>query len=435
MKQSKLEKISEVAGAIGNNLYLRSLRDAFILVIPFLVLGGIAIIFNYVIFSPDGFMLNFMDADTIVKVQALGTRILNGSMNIMSLLVAVLFAYNIANNKGNNEPFMVGIVALAAVFIMQPLSLTVTDAAGSEVVVSGLTTFANFSATGLFVAMITAALSSTLFIKLENKGYFKINLEGNIPPAVKRSFNIMSSIIITLFIVGLGTYIITEVSNLEIYELINKVLQAPLVGVTTSLPGFMLLTFLTNLLFSLGIHPGGIINPILEPPLLVAMQQNVDAYAAGIDIPNIIVLPFRDLYGHIGGTGSTIALIIAIFVASSRKEHKSFAKVALPTSVFNINEPIIFGFPVVFNPLIMIPFIFAPLLNYIVAYLVTSVGLVSKIVVYVPWSMPPFINAFIASGGDIRNTILQIALVAMDVLIWIVFLKLYEKSLDISEEK
>lgn len=430
MKQTKLEKISEIAGSIGNNLYLRSLRDAFILAIPFLVLGGIAIIFNFVVFNPDGWLNNFMEPSKILEVQDLGTRILNGSMNILSLFIALLFAYNIANNKGYKEPFMVGIVSLAALFIMQPLSLTTVDSNGAEVVVTGLTSYSYFSATGLFVAMITAALSSTIFLKLEDKGYFKIELDGNIPPAVKKSFNVMSSIIITLCVMGVGAYIITEISNLEIYDLINTILQAPLVNVTTSLPGFMFLTFMTNTLFALGIHPAGIVNPILEPPLLVAMQQNVDAYAAGLDIPNIIVLPFRDLYGHIGGTGSTIALVIAIMVGSTRKEHKKFAKVVLPTSVFNINEPIIFGFPVVFNPLIMIPFIFAPLLNYIIAYVVTGLGLVSRIVVYVPWSMPPFINAFIASGGDIRNTILQVGLVVMDVAIWLIFLKLYEKTME-----
>lgn len=433
MKQTKLEKISEIAGSIGNNLYLRSLRDAFILAIPFLVLGGIAIIFNFVVFNPEGWMANFMDVDTITRLQDLGTRILNGSMNILSIFIALLFAYNIATNKGYKEPFMVGAVSIAALFIMQPLTLTTSDATGAEVVVTGLTSYSYFSATGLFVAMITAAVTSTLFIKLEEKGYFKIDLEGNIPPAVKKSFNVMSSIIITLVILGVIAFAITEISGLEIYDLINTVLQAPLVNVTTSLPGFMFLTFMTNLLFALGIHPAGIVNPILEPPLLVAMQQNVDAYAAGLDIPNIIVLPFRDLYGHIGGTGSTIALLFAIMVGSKRKEHKQFAKVAAPTSAFNINEPIIFGFPVVFNPLIMIPFIFAPLLNYVVAYIVTSLGLVSKIVVYVPWSMPPFLNAFIASGGDVRNTILQIGLLVMDVAIWVVFLKLYERTLENEE--
>ncbi len=430
MKSSKMEKVSEIAGTIGNNLYLRSLRDAFILAIPFLVLGGIAIVFNFIMFTPDGFLSGVIEVETILKIQEFGTRILNGSMNLLSIFVVLLFAYNIAINKKYKEPFIVALVSLAALFMVMPLTLMVSDVSGEEVIVSGLTSYTYFSATGLFVSMLTAAIVSTIFIYFENKEIFKINLEGNIPPAVKKSFNVMSTIIITLTIYGFVAFLITVVTNMEIYDLINKILQAPLVNITTSLPGFMFLTFMTNFLFSLGIHPAGIVNPILEPPLLVAMQQNVDAYAAGIDIPNIIVLPFRDLYGHIGGTGSTIALLLTIFIFAKKKEHKAFAKVAAPTSFFNINEPIIFGFPVVFNPLIMIPFIFAPLLNYIVAYLATSLELVSKLVVYVPWSMPPFLNGFVASGGDIRNVILQVLLIVMDIFIWAIFLKLYERTMD-----
>ena len=101
-----------------------------------------------------------------------------------------------------------------------------------------------------------------------------------------------------------------------------------------------MLTTLTNLLFSLGIHPGGIINPILEPPLLVAMQENMSAFASGQIPPHIIVLPFRDLYGHMGGTGSTLALLLAVFVRSHMSSHRNFSRtvIALP---FNINEPVI----------------------------------------------------------------------------------------------
>ena len=189
----------------------------------------------------------------------------------------------------------------------------------------------------------------------------------------------------------------------------------------------------TNLLFFFGIHAGGIINPILEPPLLVAMQQNVEAFAAHQDIPNIIVLPFRDLYGHLGGTGSTIALLIVIFMLSRRKEHKEFAKMVIPTSVFNINEPIVFGFPILFNPFMLIPFVFGPLLLFTIAYFATYLGLVSPIVAYVPWSVPPLINGYLASGRDIRNVILQLILIVIQVLIYIPFLKLYERSMDIMD--
>lgn len=433
MKDKILEKVTDFASALGDNLYLRSLRDAFILAIPFLVLGGFAIIFNSVIFVENGFMTNVMSNDTIVVLREFGTRMVNGSMNLFSLFIVLIFSYNIAVNKKYKDPFMVALVSMAALFIVQPLNISLSDLAGNDVTVSGAVAYTYFSATGLFVAMLTAASVSTLYMFIDNKGLFNVEFEGNIPPSVPKAFNAMSSVVVALSIFGAVVFLITILTNMELYDLIIKIIQAPLVNITTSLPGFLFLTFLTNLLFSFGIHPGGIIDPILEPSLYVALQQNADAYAAGVanaDIPNIIVYPFKYVYGHIGGTGATFSLLIAIKMVSHHKEHKTLAKVAIPTTIFNINEPITFGFPVVFNPIIMIPFIFLPQVNYIIAYIVTSLDLAGKLVVYVPWSMPPFINAFVASGGDIRNVFLQLGLILIDLFVWIIFLKTYERMLD-----
>lgn len=433
MKDKILEKVTNFASALGDNLYLRSLRDAFILAIPFLVLGGFAIIFNSIIFVEDGFMTHVMSNETINIIREFGTRMTNGSMNLFSLLIVLLFSYNIAANKKYKDPFMVALVSLAALFIAQPLNLAITDISGADVTVTGVVAYKYFSATGLFVAMLTAASVSTLYMFIDSKGLFKVEFEGNIPPSVPKAFNAMSSVVVALSLFGLVVFGLTVITNMELYDLIIKIIQAPLVNVTTSLPGFLFLTFLTNLLFSFGIHPGGIIDPILEPSLYVALQQNADAYAAGAinaDIPNIIVYPFKYVYGHIGGTGATFSLLIAIKMVSHHKEHKTLAKVAIPTTIFNINEPITFGFPVVFNPIIMIPFIFLPQINYIIAYIVTSLDLAGKLVVYVPWSMPPFINAFVASGGDFRNVLLQFGLIVIDLLVWIVFLRIYERMLD-----
>lgn len=115
--------------------------------------------------------------------------------------------------------------------------------------------------------------------------------------------------------------------------------------------------------------------------------------------------------------------------------NKQFAGMAGPLGLFNINEPVIYGFPVVFNPLIMIPFIIGPLISFVIAYFATWAGLVSKIVVYVPWSMPPVINAWVASGGDFRNVILQVLLITMMVAIYFPFLRAYENSMGVEVEE
>lgn len=144
MKEKILEKVTDFASALGDNLYLRSLRDAFILAIPFLVLGGFAIIFNSVIFVENGFMTNVMSNDTIVVLREFGTRMVNGSMNLFSLFIVLIFSYNIAVNKKYKDPFMVALVSMAALFIVQPLNISLSDLAGNDVTVSGAVAYTYF---------------------------------------------------------------------------------------------------------------------------------------------------------------------------------------------------------------------------------------------------------------------------------------------------
>ncbi len=433
MKKDKvLQRINDFARKMASMIYFRALRDGFVSTVPFLVLAGVMILVNNIIIAPDtGWIAGFVSADTLGTWQELGNKIINGTLNCYSLMIGALIANSLAKNRGEENPIFSSLVTIAVIMIFLPLTNAVVPVGAEQPVeVGGVAVLSYLGTSGIFVAILAAIFSTELFIRISRSDKLKFKLNGNgIPPAVAQSFEAMAAIMLTLLIFGLISFGIHQLTGMEIHELINKIIQAPLVHLTTSLPGFLVLCFFTNLLFALGIHPSGIVNPILEPPLLVAMNQNTEAFANHQDIPNIIVLPFRDLYGHIGGTGSTIALIIAIFIFSRKKVNKQFASMSGPLGIFNINEPVIYGFPVVFNPMIMIPFIFGPLLAFAIAYFATWAGLVSRIVVYVPWSMPPLVNAWVASGGDFRNVILQFLLIVMMVAIYFPFLRAYENSM------
>ncbi|RJZ11799.1 Lichenan permease IIC component [Listeria monocytogenes] len=434
-KENKiLRSINAFARKMASMIYFRALRDGFVSTVPFLVLAGVMILVNNIIIAPEtGWIAGFVSADTLTTWQELGNKIINGTLNCYSLMIGALIANSLAKNHGEENPIFSSLIAIAVIMIFLPLNNSVIPIGSEKAVeVGGVAVLSNLGTSGIFVAIFAAILSTELFVRISQSNKFKLRLSGGgIPPAVVQSFEAMTAIMLTLLIFGLVSFGIHQLTHMEIHELINKIIQAPLIHLTTSLPGFVILCFFTNILFALGIHPSGIVNPILEPPLLVAMNQNTEAFAAHQEIPNIIVLPFRDLYGHIGGTGSTIALIIAIFIFSRKRVNKQFAGMSGPLGVFNINEPVIYGFPVVFNPLIMIPFVFGPLLSFVIAYFATWAGLVSKIVVYVPWSMPPLLNAWVASGGDFRNVILQLLLLSMMVVIYIPFLRAYENSMEV----
>lgn len=416
---------------MGSQIHLRTMRDAFIMLIPFLVLSGMMILINNVVINPGGILSGIVADTTLSSWQTVGNKVVNGTMNILGMLIGLVFSYNLARNRQFANPLMAALVAVSCLFVLMPvLNAFTPEGATAEVMIKSAAPYALLGTSGTFVALVCGGLATELFIRISKNKRLQIRIEGNVPPAVIQSFNTLFAVMITVLLFAFVSYLMVVVAGVELHELINMVIQKPLLGLATSLPAYILIDIINNFVFSLGINPGGITGAILEAPMLVAMQQNMDAWAAGREIPNIIVRPFSDLYGRMGGTGITLCLIIAVFIRSKRKELRSFSRTVMPTTLFNINEPVIFGFPIIFNPILMIPFTFIPSVLYIIAYYATAWGWVSKIVVFVPWSVPPLISGYLASGGDYRNVILQFILLVLGVLLYMPFLMLYEKVLN-----
>lgn len=431
MKDILLKKTLSLAQWMGSQIHLRTMRDAFIMLIPFLVLSGMMILINNVVINPGGILSGIVADTTLSSWQTVGNKVVNGTMNILGMLIGLVFSYNLARNRQFANPLMAALVAVSCLFVLMPVVNAFTpEGATAEVMIKSAAPYALLGTSGTFVALVCGGLATELFIRISKNKRLQIRIEGNVPPAVIQSFNTLFAVMITVLLFAFVSYLMVVVAGVELHELINMVIQKPLLGLATSLPAYILIDIINNFVFSLGINPGGITGAILEAPMLVAMQQNMDAWAAGREIPNIIVRPFSDLYGRMGGTGITLCLIIAVFIRSKRKELRSFSRTVMPTTLFNINEPVIFGFPIIFNPILMIPFTFIPSILYIIAYYATAWGWVSKIVVFVPWSVPPLISGYLASGGDYRNVVFQFILLALGVLLYMPFLMLYEKVLN-----
>lgn len=431
MKEMLLNKTLSLAQWMGSQIHLRTMRDAFIMLIPFLVLSGVMILINNVIINPGGILSSLFSDGTLSAWQGVGNKVVNGTMNIMGMLIGIVFSYNLARNRQYTNPLMAALVTVSCLFVLMPVLNTFTpEGSSAEVIIKAAAPYALLGTSGTFVALVCGALATELFLKISSNKRLQIRIEGNVPPAVIQSFNTLFSVMITVLCFSLVSVLLFSLCGVELHELINMIIQKPLLGLTTNLPAYIVIDIVNNFVFSLGINPGGITGAVLEAPMLVAMQQNMDAWAAGREIPNIIVRPFSDLYGRMGGTGITLCLIIAVFIRSKRKELRSFSRTVMPTTLFNINEPVIFGFPIIFNPILMIPFTFVPSILYVIAYYATAWGWVSKIVVYVPWSVPPLISGYLASGGDYRNVILQFLLLTLGVMLYMPFLMLYEKVLN-----
>ena len=154
---------------------------------------------------------------------------------------------------------------------------------------------------------------------------------------------------------------------------------------------------------------------------MAAFAENEAAYAAGTEIPNIINTPFMSCFGTITGAGITGGLLIAIFLFSKREDYRAIAKLAVPCGIFNINEPLTFGLPIVMNPLLAIPFMIAPAVSNIFGYFMTSIGFCGKMVVNAPWTTPPGLMAFLASGGNIGAAITQLLVIPLAAVVYAPF--------------
>ncbi|AGY82545.1 PTS sugar transporter subunit IIC [Carnobacterium inhibens] len=422
------ERFGLIATKLGNQIHLRTLRDAFATFMPFMMLAGFVTLINYVILEPTGFMGKIVDPDTLTTIQQIGESIANGTLSITTLLIVAAVSYHMCVSRDYSNHIAAVLVSISTFVVLTPMATMYTPENASKAIeVTGIIPVSHTGASGMFVGIFVGLLATELFIKLSNNEKLQIKLSGNIPPAVLKSFNVLIPIIITVTSFAIISFAINQLFNMDVNALITTIITGPLSKITTGLPGFLLITSVANLFFGFGIHQAVISGPLLDPFLIQNMQENMAAYANKEEIPHIINMAFKDTFAVMGGSGNTIALLIAIFIFSRRKDYKDFAKLSVAPAIFNISEPIIFGLPIVFNISLIIPFVLAPIFSLTIAYFATAAGWINHVVVQIPWTTPPVISGFLATGGDWRAALLQVLIIAASVFIYLPFLRVDEK--------
>ena len=421
---SFLDKFAEISGKIGSEVHLRPLRDAFATIMPLYILAGIAVLINNVVFPL------FLTDQALTNAQYWGNALTLGTLNISAILLAGVVGYCHAHNMRYDRDIACVVVAIASFFVTMPQSVEVAidDVTG---MVSGVFSTANTGTNGLFAAIIIGLLATTLFIRLSNIDRLKIDLGEGVPPAVAGSFNVMIPMLLTLSAFGLLSAILFVGFNTDLSTIIKQFVQAPLQALNSNIWGVVIIYTFANLLFCLGIHQSAISGVLAEPMLTILITDNMAAYAAGgfaaIQPDHYMNMQIVNTFGLIGGSGCTLCLLIATFLFSKNKTSKTIASLALGPGIFNINEPVIYGYPIVYNLPLMIPFVLVPDLFMIITYFATTAGLINPCVVMVPWTTPVFMSGFLATAGDFRAVILQVILVVLGVIIYLPFMKVHER--------
>ncbi|MDW7898179.1 PTS sugar transporter subunit IIC [Enterococcus faecium] len=426
------EKMLPIVSKMSSQRHLLAIRDSFIVTMPLVMAASVMVLLNALIFS-NATIQRVLDLSSLAELASI---VNNGTMSILAIIVCYNIGWNLATHyiqigvidDPSFSPVHAGILSTAVMFILMPLSSTVTLLDGNTAEATGVFLQSLTSSSGLATAMIAALVSTELFIKLAKMKSFKIRMPEGVPPAVATSFNSLVPEIVVILFFSVVVFTLNHMTGLNVPQLIELAIQTPLKAFVLSVPGILFLQFFSDFLWVFGMHGSSILAPIRQAPLLQSIQENMDAFSVGKEIPNIITEPFTNAFGLIGGGGCILPLVIAILWASKRQEQRSIAKFGLTTCLFNITEPIMFGLPVVMNPIYMIPCAIIPSINLIIAYAATSLGIISKTVAAAPWITPLVIQSFIATGGDIRAAVLTVILIILDVFLFLPFVLAANKA-------
>lgn len=418
MNQILEEKMLPIAAKLGSNKILISIRDGITLSMPLIIIGSL---FMIIASFPVEVWTNWL---ANVGIDTYLWKGVDSSFGLMGLIASFGVANSLAR-QNKVDGVSAGIISLSSFIVVTPF---VTGEAGSGITVGYM------GSKGLFVAMIIGIISALIFNWFIKRD-IQIKLPETVPPAVAKSFSalIPGAAIITLWLVVFAVLDKMNIGN--IHDIMMIVLGGPLGLLGNNIFGTIIAILLNSLFWFVGIHGGNVVNSILQPIWLMNSDANRLLFQAdsAAHLPNIITLPFIDNFVYMGGGGATIGLVIVIAIIARRKKAskmtKAMAPLTLTPGIFNINEPAMFGLPIVMNVSLIIPFILAPIANAVISYSAMALGLVARTTgITVSWTMPPILSGFLTTGNHISGAVLQLVCILVDVAIYWFFYKAVEKQ-------
>ncbi|WP_311486842.1 PTS sugar transporter subunit IIC [uncultured Anaerococcus sp.] len=427
-KQSFMDKLEEklmpMAAKISGNAHLQSIRDGFALAMPLLIIGSMfMLISNFPIQSwMDLLRSTEVNGNTIASYFSAAT---NATFTIMSIFVVIGIGYAYGGKLKVNQIFS-GIVSLVAWFILMPFSFEFTPEGSEEALTVNGLSFDWLGSKGVFIGIISAFLAVRIYKIIIDKGLV-IKMPAGVPPTVGQSFAALlpAAFVMTAFVLIRFIFSLTPWDNA--FNFVYSVLQLPLQHIGGTLTAMILVYLFAHILWFLGIHGTNITDSMFMPILYALSAENLAKVNAGQLPENIINVQFQNLFATYGGAGSTLSLLIVAVLIAKSKRLKQLSKLSILPAVFGINEPVIYGLPIVLNPLLMVPFILVPTINIIISYVTMNIGLVPiPNGVIMPWTTPPIVSGFLSSNW--QGAVLQLFLIVLGCLIYYPFVVAIDKN-------
>lgn len=417
MSQSMEKYVMPVAEKFGNERHLQAIRDAFMSLLPLTFTGGIAAVINS---APSvetaGSGLTMAWAKFAAENSMIFSWINALTLGAMSLYICIGIIHFLCRNEKIESflPILLGVCGFL-MLVVEPQSLGWD---GKVVEMSYM------DGKGLVPAMLISIITADLYCAMRKRNFGKITLPDTVPPSLS---DVFASIVpgAVLMIIYIAVYTMMNKMGTTFPKLIYGIIS-PSLSAIDNLGFTVLITLLVHVFWFFGIHDAalsGVLGPIRDGNL----SLNAVAHAAGETLPSIFTTPFWVYFVVIGGCGSVLALTILLSVSKS-KQLKAIGRLGAVPAFFGISEPVIFGLPLMLNPVFFVPFMVTSALNAAIAFLAMSLGIVGKTYAMLSWQMPSIIGAFF-STMDWKAPVLIVLLIIMDGLIYFPFFKMYEKTM------
>lgn len=428
MKDKLQNVLLSISSKVEKNKYLGSIKEAFTMFVPFIIVGSFGSMLNILVSGANGlaqwvpWLSNLSPAFTAINFV---------TISCMSLPIAFLIGYKLAE-KENLPQLESGLIGLLSYLAVCPNTIsTVVEGLKDPVVVNGLGAGV-IGAQGLFVSMIMSMVAVKFFGLLTNIDAIKIKMPDSVPTGIARSFNILIPIFIIITAFSVGGCLFNTFTGNYLNVWIYNIIQLPLQALANTTGGILVLALVNQLFWFLGIHGGMVIEGVRGPLSAAGLAENISAVQAGGVATNILTRGFWTSFVVVGGGGITLSLLIAIFIFSKREDHKSIAKFSLIPGICGINEPVVFGLPLVLNPIFAIPFIFNSVIAAFIAVVATNIGFLTCGVLDCPPGLPVFVTGFISYG--IHGIIVQAIILIVTFIIWVPFVLMPNKQAKLEQK-
>ncbi|WHI54415.1 PTS cellobiose transporter subunit IIC [Mammaliicoccus lentus] len=426
-------------GKVASFRIVRAIMAAGMACIPFTIVGSMFLVLN-VIPQTFTFLEGFWNS-TFFKIGDLYMLANKATMGILALYFCLVIGYEYTKIYADEEdlnvnPLNGALLSMFAYFmaipqlVMEDGKMVLVNIAnkdmnifkGWEMSADGVT---RLGTTGIFTAIIMSIIAVQLY-RLCVKRKWIIKMPEAVPEGVSRSFTALIPAFLVAFVILTFTGILVAF-NTDVF----KIIAVPfgfVVNLTSSWAGILVIYFLIHALWIVGIHGANIIGAFITPIVLSNMQLNID----GANIP--FAGEFQNTFVIIGGSGATLGLCLFIALLAKSEQLKVLGKASLVPGIFNINEPLVFGLPIVYNPFLAIPFFLAPMVSASIGYWTIKLELVKPIIAQVPWPSPIGFGAFIGTAGSLMAVFVSIICAIVAFLIWLPFIKIYDSKL-VEQEK